>query len=148
MAHDLDDEELAATRKLYGLDNKETEITLGTLYDLNKQIIKNEPKMKYKDLLNKKDIFLNYMKNHGLIYYMLLCNEQKDYTIFNLNYDDETITSEEKCFNELIECLQNRGNIVGFDLTKQQDAIEIWLLIKGEAFCYYFFNYDNGVIEC
>ena len=139
MAHDLDDEELAATRKLYGLDNKETEITLGTLYDLNKQMVKNEPKMKYKDILNKKDMFLQYTKN--INYFMLLCKEKNDYTLFN-------VTSYDKAFDELIECLQNRGNIVGFDLTKQQDAIEIWLLIKGEAFCYYFFNYDNGVIEC
>ena len=45
------------------------------------------------------------------------------------------------------ECLRNRGEIRGIDLTKDKDAIEIWLIIEDEAYCYYFFPYDAAIIE-
>ena len=45
------------------------------------------------------------------------------------------------------ECLKNRGEIRGIDLTKGKDAIEIWLIIEDEAYCYYFFPYDAAIIE-
>ena len=40
-----------------------------------------------------------------------------------------------------------RSLIKGIDLTKNEQAIEIWLSIDEEAFVYYFFPYDNAVIE-
>ena len=45
------------------------------------------------------------------------------------------------------ECLKNRGEIRGIDITKDKGAIEIWLVINEEAYCYYFFPYDAAVIE-
>ena len=41
----------------------------------------------------------------------------------------------------------NRGEVRGIDLTKDKDAIEIWLIIEDEAYCYYFFPYDAAIIE-
>ena len=49
--------------------------------------------------------------------------------------------------SELNGVFINRGLIKGIDLTKDEQAIEIWLSIDEEAFVYYFFPYDNAVIE-
>ena len=78
---------------------------------------------------------------------MLICKEQGDYTIFR-RYNMEDTEKAMEISNILIdECLKNRGEIRGIDLTKDKDAIEIWLLIEEEAYCYYFFPYDAAVIE-
>ena len=76
---------------------------------------------------------------------MLLCNERKDYTIFNLKQDN---SFEEATKILLDECLVNRGQVKSIELTESGDAIEIWLSIDKESYCYYFFPYNTGVIEC
>ena len=78
---------------------------------------------------------------------MLLCNDRKDYTIFNC-VSDKTEDKLNELANVFVdECLINRGQIKGIDLTEHKDAIEIWLSIDDEAFCYYFFPYDLGIVE-
>ena len=163
MAFDLDDSELAATRKMLGIDKakvydgkenkinmkkeekKTSNISLGTIYDLNKQYIeKYEKELAPEDYDKVKIIYYQYLKDTSSQYYMLLCNEQKDYTLFNLLSDN----AKEKSYNDLLECLNNRGKIVSFEKTKDEHAIEIWLMINNQAYCYYFFNYKKGVIEC
>ena len=87
------------------------------------------------------DDLMEFLKDTNAIYYMLLSNERKDYTIFRnemRNFDEEKLKFE---ISELMECLLNRGLIKGIDLTKDEQAIEIWLSIDGEAFVYYFFPY-------
>lgn len=125
-----------------------SEIGMGTLYDLNKMAVEKGEIALVGDMLEeKKDLIMNFLKDTNAIYYMLLSNERKDYTIFRnemRNYDEEKLKIE---INELMECLLNRGLIKGIDLTKDEQAIEIWLSIEEEAFVYYFFPYDNAVIE-
>ena len=78
---------------------------------------------------------------------MLLCNERKDYTVFrwvNISNDDD---AKEIAQILVDECLTNRGEIRGIDLTKTKDAIEIWMVVDDEAYVYYFFPYDNAIIE-
>ena len=132
------------------------EITLGTLYDLNKTLVeKGEIELTEGILNSKKEIVKNFIIGTNNSYYMLLCNEQKDYTIFNIT----TCTCEnqcagcrrdkvKECVNILVdECLKNRGIIKGIDITKDKGAIEIWLSIDGEAYVYYFFPYDAALIQ-
>ena len=45
------------------------------------------------------------------------------------------------------ECLINRGEIRGIDITKDKEAIEIWMSIEEDSYVYYFFPYDNAIIE-
>lgn len=128
-----------------------SEIEAGTLYDLNKNLVQQHEKSLGQGVINsKKEIIKNYLRKINNTYYMLLCNERKDYTVFRIT-DDEGVVGENQ-YIELInilvdECLVNRGEIRGIDLTKNQDAIEIWLLIEEEAYVYYFFPYDNAIIE-
>lgn len=74
-------------------------------------------------------------------YYMLLSNEKRNYTVFDLS-GEATIDSIK---NDLIECFHNRGEVT--DITLQEDGkYEIWLRKDGEDFLYYLFNYDWGVL--
>lgn len=125
-----------------------SDVTLGTLYDVNKGLVaKNEIQLTEGVINSKKEIVKNFIMKTENAHYMLLCKEQSDYTIFR-RYNMEDTEKAMEISNILIdECLKNRGEIRGIDLTKDKDAIEIWLLIEEEAYCYYFFPYDAAVIE-
>lgn len=125
-----------------------SDVTLGTLYDVNKGLVaKNEIQLTEGVINSKKEIVKNFVMKTENAHYMLLCKEQSDYTIFR-RYNMEDTEKAMEISNILIdECLKNRGEIRGIDLTKDKDAIEIWLLIEEEAYCYYFFPYDAAVIE-
>lgn len=131
-----------------------SEFEAGTLYDLNKSLVQQNEKILEQGVINsKKEIIMNYLRKIDNTYYMLLCNERKDYTVFRIgSYNEDMYLNHEHQYKELIdilvdECLVNRGEIRGIDLTKNQDAIEIWLSIDGEAYVYYFFPYDTAIIE-
>lgn len=126
----------------------EREVTLGTLYDMNKNIVQNsEMKLSEGALNSKKEIVKNFVNKTNNYYYMLLCNERKDYTIFHIDNlcNDKKPMELSLCLID--ECLVNRGEIRGIDLTKDNGAIEIWLSIEGESYAYYFFPYDAAIVE-
>lgn len=127
-----------------------SELNLGTQYEFSKDMVKQLPNLTEGQLNSKKEIVKNFLRKSLNNYYMLLCNEQKDYTVFRITNNEEKDRDEQKqeVVNILIdECLLNRGGIRGIDLTEQQDAVEIWLYIDEEAYVYYFFPYDEAVIE-
>lgn len=76
-------------------------------------------------------------------YYMLLCNDRKDYTIFHLSDAFVDAVLEQ----ELLETIQNRGEIMDIYDGCQDNSWEIWVKDNGECFCYILFEYDSGVIE-
>lgn len=131
--------------------NETSNIELGTLYDVNKNIVLNKITALVEGEINsKKEIIKNFIIDTNNFYYMLLCNERKDYTVFDFHLQGGNIKGNDtqiKCANCLVdECLKNRGEIRVIDLTKDKQAIEIWLVIDNEAYLYYFFPYDMGVI--
>lgn len=124
------------------------EIELGNLYDINKELMKNEPVLdpilfnrKVKEISTEMLRLCDYQDLH---YWMLLCHERRDYTMFNI------ISSEETDFIEfeLGPTLRNRGKILSVD-QKEEKAWEIWIRDEhdNENFVYYLFNYDDAVIE-
>ena len=119
---------------------------MGTLYDLNKNLVQKNISALEEGVLNsKKEIVKNFLRDTKDTYYMLLCHEQRDYTVFKID------TLEDSKYNEMIsilidECLRNRGKIKSIELTKDKQAIEIWLMIEEEAFVYYLFPYGEAVI--
>ena len=130
------------------MEEKNKTITFGSLYDLNKNLVKqNEIKLSEEILNSKKQIITDFIKKCNNYYYMLLCNERKDYTVFHwVNICNDKDAKE---ISEILvdECLTSRGEIRGIDLTENKDAIEIWMVIEDEAYVYYFFPYDNAIIE-
>ena len=119
------------------------EVSMGTVYDMNKTASENE------ELLNKPALgtrlkriekFINEQKD---TYFMLLNKETSNYTLFNIQNKNRT----DFAISELKECLENRGKIVSIDLTEDKNAYEIWLRNEEGDIAYFFFPYDLGVIE-
>ena len=122
-----------------------SKMTLGTLYDFNKQLMSQAKELRridFKDSLNQIKDFIKEKDNK---YFMLLCKERSDYTVFVLFKNEDFNRQIFK--KELSECLTNRGQILSIEKTKDKQAYEIWIKIDEEAFVYYLFPYDLGVIE-
>ena len=101
-------------------------------------------KNKYKKIRKKvKEIRNLALAEDGAFkYLMLLSNERKDYTVFALR-NKNRLELADTLAKEVMECLENRGQIKEFDVKKDANAIEIWI---DDAF-YALFVYDLGVIE-
>ena len=75
-------------------------------------------------------------------YWMLLCRERNDYTIFCVEHDVHELASAIK------DCLFNRGHVL--DITRQDDGnYEIWIrdFDTKENVVYYLFDYNDAIIE-
>lgn len=85
-------------------------------------------------------------------YYMLLCREKNDYTIFSCAHSREetndyaNITTN--IVNELVEVLHYRGNWIAGDYDEKNDAWQLWVNRGGQANVYLFFEAEGFVIEC
>lgn len=119
-----------------------SDVVMGTLYDLNKNAMQNEKELSPSALRKKLTDLRLYFFKKG--YFMLLCHEQRDYTVFNITADNKVGVAAE----DLKECLLNRGKILAIDETEDKMAYEIWLRINGENFVYYLFPYDQAIIHC
>ena len=124
-------------------------VSLGTLYDFNKQMMLKQGKLsksKLKAIEPKLEDWFNQQIDG---YAMLLCRERYDFTVFHL-YEKQNLNPPEVAVTELIDLLKNRGKILSIeeDSNVMNNAWEIWLEIDGEAFAYYLFNCDDWVIQC
>ena len=129
--------------------NDTHDVSLGTLYDFNKQLILKQgeiSKTKLKIIKPKLEEWFNWQIDG---YAMLLCRERYDFTVFHL-YEKQNPNPPEIAVSELIDLLKNRGKILSIekDSNVMNNAWEIWLEIDGEAFAYYLFNCDDWVIQC
>lgn len=114
------------------------------LYDLNKQIINQLADASVEDLESAKQTIADYYNECRGIYYMMLCNELKYYTLFHVTPGLPNVFED-----EVIECLvEFADSIKVIDKTEDQQAIEIWITKDEEAYVMYLFNYDRGVINC
>ena len=121
------------------------EIQSQTLYELNQQLMANEKKISGLDLISKRKSLEMFFKNSSAEYFMMLCKERSDYTLFHLHDEKSYIKSAE----EVIECMKERGTILAIDRTQDSLAYEIWIRFENEVnSCYYLFEYDKGVINC
>ena len=118
-------------------------------YEANKMLIAQNGKAISKSKLNViiGDIAVRFRKwvwdnNHK--YFMLLCKDRSDYTIFNMLEDNFNMNELKEA---LKDCIVNRGEAYDIHYEKDTDAYEIWLKIDDEFFAYYLFPYDIGVIE-
>ena len=124
-------------------NNKKAEIKTD-LHAMNKMLMAQLPELeeKRKSELSKEIRNLALAEDGAFKYLMLLSNERKDYTVFALR-NKNRLELANTLAKEVMECLENRGQIKEFDVKKDANAIEIWI---DDAF-YALFVYDLGVIE-
>ena len=123
------------------------EVNLGNLYDFNKELMKQE-KIIDPIIFNKQvkeiagDMFIEASNDEH--YWMLLCHDRRDFTLFNII----AATEVNDIIEEIKPTLTNRGQIITID-KQPNGAWEIWIrdIETAENFAYYLFKYDNGVIE-
>lgn len=115
-----------------------------SLYELNQQLMRKEKILTSKEL--KQEISKKLKDYFTEKYYMLLCHEERDYTIFNLFNVNENALFRHNILEDLYECLINRGQVQSLD--KLEDgAIEIWIKKKDTSYAYYLFPCSPCVIE-
>ena len=125
----------------------EQKISLGTLYDMNKQLVSQVAKpLNHLELAAIQEKIEDWFNWNIDTYAMLLCHERRDYTIFHL-YEKENENPPAIAAKELILCLLDRGKVLSID-ENEDKAWEIWLRINNQPYCYYLFKYDEAVIEC
>ena len=131
------------------IPKKESEVSLGNLYDMNKQIMANEPEIAAEVLAQKKEEMMNWVNTHfAQHYFMLLCNERKDYTVFRMRDTTATIGAVQNMVSDVIECMTNRGTLLAIDL-QEAGGWELWIKSAEDGFCsaYYLFPYGAAVLE-
>jgi hypothetical protein len=113
-----------------------------SLYDLNKAVMQTREPLTQQQLRQQLAEIASWFSFTKDTYYMLLCHERRDYTIFKF------MDSSKRCqkgIEELEEVLLDRGQVI--DITYEPDVYPIWVRIDGENYLYYLFPYDMGVIE-
>ncbi len=127
-------------------NNNKHNVSLGTLYDFNKQILLKQEKLNQLDIEKIKPKLEEWFNWQIDGYAMLLCREKYDFTVFHL-YEKQNSNPCEIAVRELIDLLHNRGDILSIE-PHNSTAWEIWLKIDKEIFVYYLFNCDDWVIQC
>lgn len=129
--------------------NDRHNVSLGTLYEFNKQLMLKHGPYDQIELDRAKKQLQEWFNWQIDAYAMLLCRERYDFTIFHL-YQNANPNPPEIAATELINLLKNRGKILSIekDSNTINNAWEIWLDINGEAFAYYLFNCDDWTVEC
>ncbi len=144
-----------------------SEINMGTLYEYNKAIMKNQPILTYKQLEYALEALKPWIKkiemedgeNYIPKYYMLLCNDLRDFTLFYFKENRNRQDQIEIFLSDITECFENRYfYILSVELNENNNCVEIWVRREADApfsdkdekeavYCYHLFPYDNGVIE-
>ena len=121
-------------------------ITIGNEYELKRQAYESiHPlgKTKVDECIDK---MYDFILKSNITYFMLLCRERNDYTVFN--FKNKQL---ESYFKEAIkDCIYNRGKPVDIGLAEDGGAFELWIKFPDEnnkVHCYYFFPCDNCIIE-
>lgn len=113
-----------------------------SLYEINKQIIKNEKPLDTIAIGVKCAEIAEYF--HDNEYVMLLCRERFDYSVFHIT-GEATVSH---LTNEIRETIMNRGFVVSIE-QQSNGSYEIWIRDSEteEDFVYYMFDYSFGIIE-
>ena len=125
------------------------ELSMGTLYYANKQVMSDSKKFKpltHLELAAIQKKFEDFFNWQCDSYGMLYCRDRSDFTIFHM-YENQNPNPPAIAAKECLGCCTDRGEVLSVE--EQPDKnYEIWIRIDGEAYAYYLFPYDDAVIEC
>jgi len=121
--------------------NLDTQVSL---YSMNQQVMAKKEPLDEDTLTAELHGISLWMQGNDSRYFMLLCHEKRDYTIFNL----KSVKNFLAIYPEIKETLTNRGDLLAIDMEQDNNAFAIWIRNEAsENSLYYLFPYDLGVIE-
>lgn len=125
------------------------DITLGSLYDANKSIMKTIAPVSEKRMqLDFAGVGAWMSSFVNTKYFMLMCKERSDFTLIhlnNFNYSDAT--------QEIREVLEERGTLLGINYVHGENCYECWVREEAdnpensEVFLFMLFDADWMVVE-
>lgn len=122
--------------------SKKKKVNVGTLYETNCDIYKALPPMKTEDFDTKTlNIAAWFSSRTDRKYFMFLCKELSDYTIFEFK---EPRYEEAK--KELRSLITSRGLPVLIDYNHDLDSYEIWVKREDTVHMYMLFPCDDFMI--
>lgn len=117
-----------------------------SLYSINCSQFETMPTME-SDLLKQKigNIAAWFGSSNEYKYFMLLCRERNDYTVFNTANHQYHLAG-----TYLEECLTNRGKVIDIDYNHDTEYYEIWMRCfdDNEVHMYVVFHCNDFVLEC
>lgn len=123
-----------------------TRVSVGSLYEMNQQMFKQmKPPLPRKIDMDLANIGAWFSSNYGVQYFMLLCKERSDYTLFHINDYNYS-----QAVQELREVLEERGEIMGFDFVHGENCYQCWVRERTEnpeVFMFMLFDADWMVVE-
>ena len=125
------------------------------LYEFNKSTLVNAPSATSAEVELMRSRVKKYLANNANAnrYYMMLCRELTDYTLF---HSTDLLISEcsEIMEADIQDCFNNRGMEVMMMDINDDNVVEIWVRVNhaeeevpNEIYLYHLFPYDMGVIE-
>lgn len=113
-----------------------------TVYEMSKQVIAQQKPLDPIEFSRTISKVAKKMEEKN--FWMLLCRERNDYSIFQT--ED---AKAKKIQKELIPTLSNRGQVVYVEAI-DDNGYEIWIRDIGtkEDFAYLLFDYTYGMIDC
>ena len=127
------------------------EVSLGNLYEMNQQIMEKMTPISTAEIQLAKEHLRSWLTyNFAQKYFMLLCHDLRDYTLFNLDKTDTWKIAQPNAIfnaaNDIIECMSNRGEILVID-EQDSNSWELWIRNSEGCFAYYLFPYGEAVLE-
>jgi hypothetical protein len=121
------------------------------LYELNKMAYMQFPFIE-KEVLETttREKITEFLKATNCFYYMMLCKERSDYTLFNFSHYHINDKIANRAATDIFSCMKNRGLGILDLFVNDDNVLEIWVKEREEGAIpavYYFFNYDEGVID-
>ena len=136
-------------------EKKDKKIEVASLYDLNKQVISQLPEMPQNKIQEQLAQIEKWFSKKEGKYFILLCREKSDYTLFNFNgkeipdvFPEFINKMSRKAIEELETCIKNRGILMSINKASE-DAWELWIkdFFNKEINMYMLFECGQMVIE-
>lgn len=119
------------------------EVEMGTLYELNKQVMAQLPPQSEDLMAHNWNIIGDWFGKDKNRWFMLMCKERSDFTWFHITDNQFT-----KGIQELKEVLEERGQVLAIQYQHGEDAFEIWVKSKDdEVFMFMLFSAGWMIVE-
>lgn len=119
-------------------------VEIGTLYELNKQVMAQLPPQEESVLQSNYNTIGSWFGKDQNRWFMLMCKERSDFTFLHITDNQFT-----KAIFELKEILEERGQVLAIQYLHGEDSFEIWVknTEKDEVYMFMLFNAEWMIVE-